>query len=96
MPALVPNFIYCTKVGQDIFDTRLPVDFDLTLYDIGIASATVDNQTWLKIDQEPGADTQTTELKWVRSLPESDQLPRILTVQGTATIKLIRQLHEDW
>ena len=93
--------VYCTKTKQDIFDTRLPIEFVQELYAICndnrcIASATVDSQTWLKIDRDPGPDDVSPGLVWVRSLPAPDQIPRIATVQGSATIELVRDLHQRW
>jgi Cof subfamily protein (haloacid dehalogenase superfamily) len=93
--------VYCTTANNDIYDTRLPVAFVDRLFDICnqnrcIASATLDAHTWLKIDKEPAAEYLSDELNWVPQLPASaEELPRIATVQGTATIDQVRQLHQD-
>ena len=91
--------VYCTETRSDIYDTRLPRSFVEQLYEICnqhrcIASATVDAHTWLKIDQEPTAEHLSEELRWVIKLPEPESLPRIATVQGTATIALVRELQQ--
>ena len=91
--------VYCTEIGQDIYDTRLPETFVSQLFDICnsnrcIATATLNAHTWLKIDQEPAADFVSDEMQWVQALPDHEELPRIATVQGTETIKLVRELHE--
>lgn len=92
--------VYCTETGSDIYDTRLPVDFVQRLYQICnenrcIASATVDAHTWLKLVPEPPAGSLSDELKWVSAFPDPPELPRIATVQGSETIKLVRELHQD-
>lgn len=92
--------VFCTRTGTDIFDERLPVDFVERLYDVCnqnrcIATATVDNHTWLKIDQEPAAEFLSEELRWVEQLPALTEIPRIATVQGSATIEKVRALHES-
>ena len=91
--------VFCTRTGQDIFDERLPLEFVQELYDICnqnrcIASATVNNHTWLKLDQEPAAEFLSDELKWVEQLPAPTEIPRIATVQGSATIAKVRALHQ--
>ena len=93
--------VYCRSRQADIFDARLPAEFTNQLYEICnanrcIASATVDSHTMLKIDQDPGSDYHTDEMKWVTELPAPDQMPRIATVQGSATIELVREMHKDW
>ena len=93
--------VYCTREGKDIYDTRLPMAFVTRLFDICnanycIASATLDNHTWLKINQKPAAEYLTEELRWTPELPLNDELPRIATVQGTATIDLVRVLHDEY
>lgn len=92
--------VYCMRDARDIYDVRLPEDFVTELFSICnanhcIASATVDAHTWLKIDQEPPADYGSEELKWVKAFPPVEALPRIATVQGTATIERVRELHAD-
>lgn len=91
--------VYCTEISRDIFDTRLPVAFVEELYAICnsqrcIASATVDNHTWLKIDQHPAPEFLSEELRWVEQLPAPEEIPRIATVQGSATIGEVRALHQ--
>ena len=90
--------VYCMKDARDIYDARLPQSFVEPLFEICnanrcIATATVDEHTWLKIDQDPPADYGNEELRWVKAFPETDVLPRIATVQGTSTIELVRELH---
>lgn len=92
--------VYCTESRRDIYDTRLPAAFVDALYAICnsnrcIASATLDAHTWLKLDRQPAAEHLTDGLHWVQELPEHDELPRIATVQGTETIALVRQLHDQ-
>ncbi len=91
--------VYCTELQSDIYDSRLPATFVEELYAICnsnrcIATATVDNHTWLKIDKKPGPEHLSNELKWVQSLPDHEQPPRIATVQGSETIAAVRALHE--
>ena len=90
--------VYSTASRADVYDERLPREFVEPLFDIinqhrCIASATLSNHSLLKIDVDPGADYLTEELRWVEVLPEADELPRIATVQGTETIRLVRELH---
>ncbi len=92
--------VYSRVKGQDVFDQRLPEDFVSQLFDICnhnrcIATATLDDHSWLKIDQKPAPEYLSDELQWVQTLPESDELPRIATVQGRETIALVRALQES-
>jgi Cof subfamily protein (haloacid dehalogenase superfamily) len=92
--------VYCTRQKEDIFDARLPADFVTQLFEICnenrcVASATLDAHTWLKIDKKPAAEYLSEEMSWVAQLPESDELPRIATVQGSATIALVNELHKQ-
>ena len=92
--------VYDSKSQQDMFDTRLPEAFVQPFFDICnsnrcIASATVDSHSLLKLDQEPAKEFLTEELHWVANFPEADTSPRIATVQGSATIALVRELHQQ-
>lgn len=89
--------VYCTSDKKDVYDTRLPAAFVQQLYSICndnrcIATATLTAHTWLKIDQKPAAEYLSDELRWVDQLPQSDELPRIATVQGRGTIALVKAL----
>jgi Cof subfamily protein (haloacid dehalogenase superfamily) len=89
--------VYSVADASDIFDSRLPLGFVEALYEICnenrcIATATVDAHTWLKIDREPAAEHLSEELRWVPELAATDQLPRIATVQGSETIKMVREM----
>jgi Cof subfamily protein (haloacid dehalogenase superfamily) len=93
--------VFCTEIGEDIFDERLPSDFVNELFKVCnenrcIASATVDAHTWLKIDKKPADEFLSEELKWVETLPLDGALPRIATVQGSETIGKVRDLHSQW
>lgn len=89
--------VYSRRAGRDIFDTRLPAAFVDQLFDICnshrcIATATLDDHSWLKVDREPPAEYLGDGLRWVQELPASDELPRIATVQGSETIAMVREL----
>ena len=93
--------VYSVSEAKDIYDTRLPEEFVSRLFEICnqnrcIASATVNAHTWLKIDQEPAAEFLSEELHWVAELPTGHaELPRIATVQGSATIAKVKELHRE-
>lgn len=92
--------VYSRKQEIDVFDERLPAGFVNQLFDICnshrcIATATLDNHSWLKLDQKPPAEYLGDGVEWVQQLPLSDELPRIATVQGRDTIALVRALQEE-
>lgn len=80
----------------DIFDHRLPADFVDELYQVCnaqrcIATVTVSDHVWLKLDGEPARDLMGPEMQWVRQLStEHDNLPRIAAIQGTAVCNYIK------
>ncbi len=95
--------VFLPDTGLDIYDERLPPDFVSALFAICnghrcIATVSMSDQTLLKLDGEPAKSLMTPEMRWVRELVADAQAqpPRIVTVQGTAVIDLIRgQLAES-
>ncbi len=92
--------VYSTREARDIYDTRLPETFVMEFFNLCnsnycIASATVDSRTWLKLDQRPSAEYLSDELDWMEQFPTRlDELPRIATVQGSATIAMVKTIQQ--
>ncbi len=92
--------VYLPKEKRDLYDARLPADFVSRFYQICndnrcIATATVGNYSLLKLDKQPAPEHLVDSLNWVETFsPELAELPRIATVQGTATIELVRAMHK--
>ena len=83
-------------VDADIFDHRLPADFVTELYEVCnaqrcIATVTVSDHVWLKLDGEPAKDLMGPEMQWVKQLSaDHENLPRIAAIQGTAVCNYIK------
>ncbi len=89
--------------GEDIMDLRLPADFVHDLYDICnhnrcIATVTVTDDVWLKLDGKPDQSQMGDEMTWVPELKlDEENLPRIAAIQGTAVCEAIKnELHPKY
>ncbi len=88
--------VHDRKLGRDIFDHRLPTDFVEELYTLCnakrcIATVTVSNQVWIKMDGDPDPDLLGEEMTAVRQLEaDANDLPRIAAIQGTAICEEIK------
>ena len=82
--------------GSDIFDERLPENFIRELYSICneercIATLTVSEQVWVKLEGDPNPALMNPEMRPVRRLElNGGDLPRIAAVQGRRAIGRIR------
>lgn len=89
--------VHDPKLGRDIFDARLPLDFTQDLYALCnnqrcIATVTVDDEVLLKLDGEPDPSMLEPEMRWVTQLqPDADNLPRIAAIQGSAVCAEIKR-----
>ena len=95
--------VYDMHNGQDIMDLRLPADFVADLYDICnqnrcIATVTVTDDVWLKLDGKPDPEQMGAEMTWVPRLDvDESNLPRIAAIQGTAVCEAIKaELHPKY
>ena len=83
--------------GQDVFDLRLPTAFTNELYELCnsqrcIATVTVGEDVFLKLDGEPDASLMSDEMTWVPQLAlQSENLPRIAAIQGSKICEIIKQ-----
>lgn len=88
--------VHDPKLGRDIFDARLPLDFTEELYVLCnaqrcIATVTVDEEVLLKLDGEPDPSILEPEMRWVTQLQaDAGNLPRIAAIQGSAVCAQIK------
>ena len=81
--------VHDPALGADIFDERLPIDFAEALYALCneercIATVTVGERVWIKLDGEPDPALMTDPMRWTPRLELNEaDLPRIAAVQGS-------------
>ena len=83
-------------LGADVFDERLPAEFAQALYALCnqercIATVTVGERVWIKLDGEPDPALIPPPMRWTPRLELSgNDLPRIAAVQGSRVGARIR------
>ncbi len=88
--------VHDPRVVQDIFDERLPAAFVEDLYEVCnqarcIATVTVSDHVFLKLDGEPDRSLMDEEMQWVPQLAiDHNDLPRIAAIQGSAVCEYIK------
>jgi len=87
--------VYDPASDNDVFAERLPADFTEQLFDICnaercIATVTLTDAVYLKLDGRPDAALMGDEMSWVEKLDlDLNDLPRTAAIQGTAAIARI-------
>ena len=81
--------VHDPALDADVFDERLPIDFARALYALCneercIATVTVGERVWIKLDGEPDSALMADPMRWTPQLElnEADP-PRIAAIQGS-------------
>ena len=81
--------VHDPALDADVFDERLPIDFAQALYALCneercIATVTVGERVWIKLDGEPDAALMADPMRWTPQLELNEaDLPRIAAIQGS-------------
>ena len=93
--------VHDPAIEADIFDERLPIDFAGALYALCneercIATVTVGERVWIKLDGEPNPALMSDPMRWTPQLElNKADPPRIAAVQGSrASARIKRELEQ--